>query len=122
MAKQVYIYSTMSSDNKINIFVDGAEKGKKVIANSVVINGKANISDKRTLITPKGMLTTLDEEVYNKIKEDTHFKKWVNAGYITVEVKKADEVSDVSKNMTKKDKSAPKTKTDFNNSVQVVEG
>lgn len=113
MAK--YIYSTMSADNKVAIYKENAE-GKQVVNGAITIKGQANIMDKKLLMTPKGALTTLEDKEYDLIKDNTHFKKWIEKGFIKVESKKvnADEVA--KKDMTAKDKSAQKTKDDYDKS------
>lgn len=115
MAK--YIYSTMSADNKVAIYKKNAE-GKQVVNGAITIKGKSNIMDKKLLMTPKGALTTLEDKEYDLIKDNTHFKKWIEKGFIKVESKKvnADEVA--KKDMTAKDKSAQKTKDDYSKSVK----
>ena len=117
-----YIYSTMSSDNDIVFYADGASKNQKVKTGKVTINGKANVANKRTFITPRGALTTLDDKAYDLIKENSSFKKWVEKGFIKVETKQADADEVASKDMTKKDKSAQKSKDDYKNlKAEIVE-
>lgn len=106
-----YIYSTMSADNDVVLYAENAEK-KQVAKGRVTIFGKANVANKRTLITPKGVLTTLEDKEYELIKDNPHFKKWIEKGFITVETKKVD-ADKAAENMSKKDKSAQKTKDDY---------
>jgi len=116
-----YIYSTMSADNKVATYAKNAE-GKPVVTGAITINGKANVINKRTLITPKGALTTLDDKEYDLIKDDNHFKKWIEKGFIKVESKKAEADEVASKDMTKKDKSAQKKEEDYKGlKAEVVE-
>tara|TARA_R110000868_G_scaffold124084_5_gene328259 strand:+ start:1715 stop:2083 length:369 start_codon:yes stop_codon:yes gene_type:complete len=105
MAK-VFIYSTMSSDNDYIVYENGAAKHKVTIA------GKANVADKLTLLVKEGAVTMIDQEQYELIKENYHFKKHLEGGFLTVENKNV-EASKVSKGMSKKDKSAQKTEEDF---------
>jgi len=102
----IYIYSTMSSDNDYIIYKDGLAQSK------VTISGKANVTDKITLIVKEGAVTVLTQEQYDMIKENSHFKKHLDGGFLSVEQKQV-ETTKVSKNMTKKDKSAQKKKEDF---------
>jgi hypothetical protein len=117
MAK--YIYSTMSADNDIILYKKNGE-GKQVPDGKVTIAGKANVANNKTLITPQGVVTTLEDKEYDLIKDNNHFKKWIEAGFITVETKQA-EVEKVAKNMTKKDKSAQKKKEDLDVKAEIVE-
>jgi hypothetical protein len=114
MAK-FYVYSTMSSDNDYINYENGIAKSKITIA------GKANVANKLTLLTKSGVLTSLDENEYNLLKTNSHFKKHLDKGFLTVESKQFDE-DKISKNMTKKDKSAQKNKSDLKNlKADVVE-
>jgi len=109
MAK--YIYSTMSSDNDI-ILYEKDENGKQIAKGKITIAGKANVANNKTLITPLGAVTSLEDKEYDLIKDNNHFKKWIANGFIVVQDKKSD-VEVVVKNMTAKDKSAQKKADDF---------
>jgi len=114
MAK-FYVYSTMSSDNDYINYENGIAKSKITIA------GKANVANKVTLITKAGVLTSLNENEYGLLKENSHFKKHLANGFLTVESKQFEEEK-VAKDMMKKDKSAQKKKEDFKNlKAEVVE-
>lgn len=106
-----YIYSTLSSDNDIVIYGKNGDN-KPIKTAKVTIFGKANIANKKTLITPKGVLTILEDKEYDLIKDDFSFKKWIEKGYVTVETKASD-ADNVAKNMTSKDKSAQKQSEDY---------
>lgn len=109
MAK-AYIYSTLTSNNIFRIFGD-ASNGIKTIKASILIRGGAGVSNEY-LITPRGTVTEIDEEELKLLENHKQFKRMVERGFITVEKKQA-EVETVVKDMTKKDKSSPKTKDDF---------
>jgi hypothetical protein len=114
MAK-FYVYSTMSSDNDYINYENGIAKSKITIA------GKANVANKVTLITKTGVLTILNENEYDLLKENSHFKKHLSNGFLIVESKMFDEEK-VAKDMIKKDKSSQKKKEDFKNlKAEVVE-
>lgn len=119
MAK--YIYSTLSADNDIVMHSKNAD-GNLIKKGKVTLFGKANIANKKTLITPKGVMTPLDDKEYDLIKDNHSFKKWIEKGFITVE-SKTEDVEKVSKNMTSKDKSAQKIDSDYKHfKAEVVEG
>ena len=116
-----YVYSTMSSDNDIVLYGKNGD-GKNIKTGKVTIFGKANVVNKRTLITPKGALTILDDKEYELIKDHKQFKKWIDRGFIKVEAKQA-EADVVAKDMTKKDKAAQKQKEDYKDlKAEIVEG
>ncbi len=102
----VYIYSTMSSDNDYIIYENGFATSKVTIA------GKANVANKLTLLVKEGAVTCIAQDKYELIKENYHFKKHLDGGFLTVENKNI-EASKIAKTMSKKDKSAQKTKEDF---------
>ena len=97
----VQIISTLSCDNEY-ITYDDLGNIKKIIN----ITGKANVVNNKTLITMAGVVTSVSEEDHKLLEENYHFKNHKEKGFIEVSnVKKVDGDS-VSKNMTKKDKSA----------------
>jgi|13_taG_2_1085334.scaffolds.fasta_scaffold04809_6 hypothetical protein len=113
---KVYIYSTSSCDNNFTIRDQNGN-----VTGRVTIAGKANITDKFTLITREGALTVLDQDKYDLIKDDYFFKSDIENGFTTVEQKKVD-VEKVIKNMTKKDKSAQSKKSELkNDNAQIIE-
>jgi len=118
MAK-VYIYSTLTADNSYALWqppVKGDtvrrmkldEKGNAIRLN---VRGGANVSNKH-FVTPKGVLTVADKDLYEAVKNDACFQAHCDGGFIKVEQKEA-KTEKVTKDMTKKDKSAPKTKADY---------
>jgi hypothetical protein len=109
----VYIYSTLSTDTAYATF-SGGNGTELVKTSSVLIEGKANIANRKTLVTPKGVLTTITDAEYASIKDDYVFNLHIKNGFIQVETKKTD-AENVAKNMTPKDKSSQKTKEDFKN-------
>lgn len=114
-----YIYSTMSADNDVVLYKKNGD-GKQVPAGKITIAGKANVANNKTLITPRGALTTLEDKEFDLIKDNNHFKKWIEKGFIMVETRQAD-ADKVAQNMTKKDKSAQKVKDDLDVKAEIVE-
>jgi len=94
----VYIYSTLTSAQRY--------KTKNGV---VEINGGANLATRRTLDTPRGVVTEITEEQYKALLEDSlSFSNHIKNGFVTSDEKKAD-ANDVAKNLNPKDKSAQKT-------------
>lgn len=106
----VYIYSTMSADVAYVGFIS-SPAGIKTPAKKIIIAGKANIADKR-LDTPKGKVTEVSDEDYTALQEIPLFQLHVKNGFIKVENRKKD-TDKATKDMTEKDKSAPKTPSDY---------
>ncbi len=106
MAK-LYIYSTMSSDNNYNEFEklpNGLHKKGAVLT----IAGKANVTNPKTLITPYGMMTVVEEADFKKFENCPMLKRHMDRGFIKTS-KTRGEADDVAKDMTEKDKSAQLT-------------
>lgn len=111
MAKQFYIYSTLSNNQNYTAWKEvlkGQEQSPRKKEQSVLINGGANVVDKKALITPEGVETIIDEKKMEILNACPMFKRHVEAGFIKA-LDKKHEATDVAKNMTKKDKSAPLT-------------
>lgn len=106
MAK-LYIYSTMSADNS---YVEHSElpNGLHKKTAKLIIAGKANVTNPKTLITPKGMMTTVEDSEFEEFEENPMLKRHIERGFITVSKTKNDADS-VSKDMTAKDAAAPLT-------------
>lgn len=104
-----YIYSTLSNDQNFTVwkFMEGdkARKQLPVKEHVVLVHGKANIANKRNLITPKGVLTTVEDGDFKALEQNSAFKRFVDRGYISIESKQVD-ADKAATNMTKKDKSA----------------
>ena len=115
MAKQFYVYSTLSNNQNYTVYSDlmkGQEGTARVKEHSVLINGGANVADKNNY-TAKGVETVISEEQAEILKSCPMFDRHVKAGFIILEDKKHEPNKIVQeKKMTKKDKSAPITPDD----------
>jgi hypothetical protein len=89
------------------------QHGPATIEHEVLINGKVGVATKH-LITPRGAVTSIDDEDYEVLKDNYSFKEHIKAGHITVEKKQA-EMDKVVSNMKKKDNSAPITPESYEN-------
>ncbi len=115
-----YVYSTLSCDQGYAIYDKGAE-GMPILNRVIFINGKANITNK-VLVTPRGVATEVSDDDLETLNKDYHFSEHVRLGFISFDSKKFD-ADEVSKDMTKQDKSAPKTKDELeNDQITVMEG
>lgn len=100
----MYIISTLSNDQRY-ILEDG---------NYVLINGKANITNKN-LITPLGMVTNVDDDLIPLLEKNRVFQIHKENGFITVQRSKIkdSEADEVAKDMEARDESAPLTAADI---------
>jgi len=97
----VQIISTLSCDNEYIVYDKLGNIEKRIY-----INGKANVTDKKTLITKSGVVTSVSEEDHKLLEENYHFRQHKENGFIEVSNAKKVDGDSVSKNMAKKDKSA----------------
>jgi hypothetical protein len=95
-------------------FYAKAAGGERYISKEIKVNGKANVADKKTLLTPKGAITQITKAEYEELLKNDTFNMHVAGGYITVmednNQYKAQEAADKVKN---KDKSAQLTPEDY---------
>ncbi len=109
-----YVYSTLSSDQEYCQYPRKADpKGIPQIIERVFINGKANVTNKKTFVTPKGVVTEVSDEQLKILDSITAFKDHKEAGFILVESKKAEPAKVAKASMKAKDKSAQLVAADF---------
>ena len=112
MTKNVTVFSTLSASVACAIYtkkVDPNHPNK--VDKKIVINGGANVANDH-VITPKGVVTLVSEEDYKILKDHPSFKGYLERGFVTVDIENKKTVEKAVKNMTEKDKSAPKTEKD----------
>lgn len=111
MAKK-YVYSTLSAS--VRYPTDQGE---------ILVKGGANIADKH-MLTPYGVVTTLEEHQADSLMGSAAFLDHVSAGFITVEDHKEDPDL-VAANMTGRDGAAPDTAESLmleDDTIESVEG
>lgn len=109
MAKDIYVYSTLSSSQRYTAY-DG-NKDLPRAQKSVLIKGGANVADKH-FQTPRGVVTQITEEQLAFLKKDPMFQRHVERGFITYDEKRVD-VEKVASNMEGRDTSSPLEPGDF---------
>jgi hypothetical protein len=110
-----HVYSTMSADVTYHAYVNVA--GQASSRKSVLINGGSAVANKQ-LYTPMGVRTEVSDEDLELLKADKVFLAHMNNGFIKIDTKKIDPEKAVASGMEVRDKSAPKTPEDFDESVQ----
>lgn len=105
-----YVFSTLTADN---IYAQYRDTGNGIVEvdQKVFIKGGHGIANKH-FVTPKGVVTNIEDEDYDLLKNNPVFQLHVKKGFIKVE-KKAADVEEVADDMEVKDKSAPLTDDDF---------
>lgn len=114
-----YIYSTSTNSFLYQLRAEAPKGGVGVVIASVLIKGGANVADKRTLITPKGVPTVVTDEELEILERVPSFRRHRDRGFLVVEKHEA-KLEDVVSNMEPKDGAAPLTKEDFENPPKVA--
>lgn len=108
-----YITSTMSSPIVYTVYKTLAGK-TRAVADSVRVEGGANVADKRTILTPKGVCTSVTEEQLELLKKHPLFNEHLKKGFVAiVETKYKEDAEKASSDLESKDGSAPKTPKDY---------
>lgn len=105
----VFITSKLAAPVTYAFYTQGENKINR-ITDEITLNGGADVINKRTLDTPSGVVTELDDEKLEKLKSHPVFKKHLANGMVAIlgnekEAKKADKglKEDNSKQLTPKD-------------------
>ena len=99
MAKN-YIHSTASQDMNYPIFAGGTDRPQKI--KDIIIKGRANVVDPRTLVTPTGAVTEISDADLELLKKSAAFQRHVARGFMRVMQESELNTAD----MQKKDNSA----------------
>ncbi len=117
MAK--YVYSTLTDDMDYAVYSEGTKEKTARVQSTVRIAGGANRVNKRTLITPRGMMTPITDAEAKLLEENEVFKIHKANGYITIDTKQTD-ADNAAKNLTKKDKAAQKTAKEYEDKIKAT--
>lgn len=112
MAKRFFIYSTLSASVRYAASEPGGAD-VPVPTDGILIVGGTNVANKN-LITPRGaVITEVDADQLERLRNDDVFKLHQANGYITVSDKKEDGEKVASADMQGRDASAPLTPEDY---------
>ena len=106
-----YVYSTATCGTDYNIYAETGNREIAIVKKKITINGGHGVANKN-LVTPKGVMTAINDEDMALLEKDPHFKAHRDAGFLSIEKRKV-EPEKVAVNMPDKDKSAPLTPKDF---------
>lgn len=106
-----YVYSTATCGTDYHIYEDTGNRDLAVVKKKISINGGHGVANKN-FVTPQGVVTIVSDEDLELLEKDYHFRKHVEAGFITVQKRKT-EPEKVAADMKDKDLSAPLTPKDF---------
>lgn len=99
-----YVYSTLACDNVYDAYgpaVDGLPQARE----GILIRGGYGVATK-SLVTPRGAVTTITDEQYARLEDDAVFKLHRANGFISVEQSSAP-AEVVAANMAQNDPSVP---------------
>ena len=109
-----YIYSTLSNDQDYALYPNKSDpKGIPQIVKTVHVKGKANIIDKTTFVTPKGVVSEVTEEELKVLEKIQAFRDHKKAGFIKVDANEADPKKVAAADLEPKDRSAQLVAGDF---------
>ena len=107
----VYVYSTLAADMLYTLYKD-SPNGQKIPVKEIRIRGGAGVADRRTLITPLGLVTPISAEDLAMLWQNDVFVLHESNGFISVQATKKD-VEAVVPEMNHRDASAPTIAEDF---------
>lgn len=110
MAK-VYIYSTLSASVAYTVYRKSTGNDLPQAQDRIVIEGGAGVINKN-LVTPRGVVTVIDEEKLALLQEVRLFRKHVENGFIKIAKSEADP-DKVAVDMEQRDKSDQMVGEDF---------
>lgn len=106
------ILSTLSAPQDVAI-TRKTDNGALMIVKTIHINGGANVIDRRTLMTPQGVVTELTDADFELLKGTAFYQRMEKRGHLRpVETKETAEDTEKA-GMKKKDASAQKTEDDY---------
>lgn len=106
-----YIFSTLTASQKYPIYEKVPGRDIPRMSSYVLIHGGANLPSK-VLVTPRGVMTSISDEQFERLNQCSSFQKHVNGGYLTVEDRSYDP-DEAAEDMEPKDSSAPMVPEDF---------
>ena len=107
-----YIVSSLSSDNRY-AFYEKTSGNVLRVKKEILIKGGANVTDKKTLLTPKGAVTEVSAEELELLKTNIGFKNHLEKGCVTfVETSTNYEAEEAAEYRPALDKSAQRTRAE----------
>jgi len=105
-----YITSRMAGGVDYAFYKKGAN-GINVVTETISVGGGADVIDKRTLITPTGIVTFIDDDKLEKLKSHPLFQQHLACGAVTI--KDTEKAANKAGEELEKDKSSQITPEDY---------
>lgn len=108
------IFSTLTAANEYRFYKPGNDRSPAIVEHSVVIGGGANNVNRRNLITPRGVATTVSDEDLEYLKQNEVFQLHMKNGFITIDAAKDERDADkVAADMEGRSPDAPTVDADY---------
>jgi hypothetical protein len=117
----IFIVSKASTDMAFVKYSEAAKNGIPKIVKKVVIKGGANVAQKKTFITPQGVVTRVSSEDLEFLLSNSDFLRVQANGFMSV-INDDRDMDRAAKDMTPKDKSAPKVAADYALGADLTDG
>lgn len=116
------ILSTLTSPQVVS-FTRKRPNGSLEVYKKIRINGGANVADRKTFVTPQGVITELSDADFDLLTHCEWYKRQEKGGFIRPVEAASDADDPKKKGMKRRDKSAQKTDKDYGaNGVKVHTG
>lgn len=121
MSKKHYVFSTLAADVSYTGYAKQENDNVPQVQMAVVVKGGAGVANKRTLITPRGVVTEVTEEEAIFLAGHPVFQIHLKNGFVQISDAKADG-DDAAADMTGRDESAPLVDEDFSDNDAQPQG
>lgn len=112
MSKKIYIFSTLAADVSYTGYAENKNDAPARVAVSVVVKGGAGVANRRTLETPRGVVTEVTQEQAEFLSAHPVFKKHLQNGFVQVSELNATG-DEAAADLNGRDPSAPLVEQDF---------
>lgn len=112
MSKKLYIFSTLAADVSYTGYSETKGDALPKVAMSVVVKGGAGVANRRTLETPRGVVTSVTEEEAKFLSAHPVFNKHLKNGFVQISESNASG-DEAAADLTGRDASAPLVDEDF---------
>lgn len=115
------IYSTLTNDSAYVEYHKGANDIPQIVR-EVIIQGGAGVARRKTLVTPYGVGTEVNDDVLTFLKADDNFKRHMKSGWLKIVEKGKPDGDVISADMAQRDGSSPLVPNDFAEARQPTTG
>lgn len=121
MSKQIFIFSTLAADVSYTGYAEPKGDNLPQVQMAVVVKGGAGVANRRTLDTPRGLVTSVTEDEAKFLRAHPVFIEHEKNGHVQVSKENATG-DDAAADMAGRDNSAPLVDEDFNDADAQPQG